>query len=273
MALLKSYFDFIKKLVFDHSGNSLEDGKDYLVESRLFSLASDNGFASVEALLNALQAKSFGDLHVRVVEAMLTGETKFFRDQHPFDSLRENILPEIIERKKDSREINIWNCACSTGQEPYSLAMMIREHFPLLLNWKLNILASDISQKALNKAKQGVYHQFDIDRGLPENYKNKYFKKVADGWQLNSEVRNMISFQEINIAKALPNLPMMDLLFMRNVLIYFERHNKQEIILRVMKNLDSNGYMFLGGSEAILGLNVPLVRTQVGKSDCYRHIK
>src|SRR5580693_2592875 len=207
MAIASLQFDYIRSLVLARSALVLEPGKEYLVESRLEPLALQEGFPSLGHLIECLRNSSFGPLHRRVVEAMATSETMFFRDVRPFEVLRTIVLPELLKKRSEQRLLNVWCSACASGQEPYSVAMLIREHFPAILGWKLRIIASDISREVLARAQLGSYSQLEVNRGLPAPLLLKYFAKKDDRWQLKEEIRRMVEFREINLVEPWPAMP------------------------------------------------------------------
>ena len=263
--LASGEFDYIRTLVREHSALVLEPGKEYLVESRLDPVAIQEGFPTIYSLIERLRTNPFGPLHRKVVEAMTTNETMFFRDPRPFEVLRTTVLPELLRKRAEDRVLNVWFAACSNGQEPYSFAIMLREHFPSILGWNLRLIASDISRDVLVRGRKGRYTELEVKRGLPAPLLLKYFKKVDDGWQLSQDVRRMVEFQEINLVEAWPPLPGIDIVFMRNVLIYFGVDTKKAILSRVRRLLRPDGFLLLGGSETTVYLDeafqpVPLER-------------
>jgi len=265
MAIGNVEFDYIRDLVRECSALVLEPGKEYLVESRLDPLALQEGFPSLHYLIQQLRTNSFGPLHRKVVEAMTTNETTFFRDPRVFELVRTMVLPEILKKRADERTLNVWFAACSNGQEPYSFAILLREHFPLVLGWKVRLIASDISRDVLARAQDACYTQLEINRGLPAPLLLKYFKKLNESWQLSQEVRRMVEFLEINLVEAWPSLPRMDIIFMRNVLIYFGIDTKKNIFARIRRLLSQDGFLLLGGSETTVYIDeafepVPLER-------------
>jgi chemotaxis protein methyltransferase CheR len=255
MAIAGIEFEYIRSLVLARSALVLEPGKEYLVESRLEPLALQEGFPSLCELIECLRLNSFGPLHRKVVEAMATSETLFFRDVRPFEVLRTMVLPELVEKRAEARILTIWSAACSTGQEPYSLAMLIREHFPAVLGWRLRIIASDISRDVLARARRGSYSQLEVNRGLPAALLLKYFAKLDDRWQLKEEVRRMVEFQEINLIEPWPAMPAMDIILMRNVLIYVGVEVKKAVLTKVRRLLKPDGVLLLGGSESTIYLD------------------
>ena len=248
-------FDFIRKLLRDRSAITLEDGKQYLVESRLAPIVREQKLDSIGDLVALLRAPFSDGLQQRVVEAMVTTETSFFRDLHPFEALRKTLIPDLLQKRQNERRLNIWCAACSTGQEPYSLALLIREHFPQLAGWKVNILATDISRGVLARAREGSYSQIEVNRGLPAALLVKHFRQHGNSWQLHDDLRGMVDFQELNLARAWPALPRMDLVFLRNVMIYFDVATKKVILDRMANVLQRDGYLLLGGAETTFNLN------------------
>jgi len=269
MAIAGADFDFIRDLVRVKAGIVLEPGKEYLVESRLAPLARKEGFPSLPDLVAGLRSRSPNGLHYKVIEAMTTNETTFFRDHKPFELLRTKVLPEVVSRRGAGRNISIWCAASSSGQEPYSIAMLLREHFPFLATWRVDFLASDISQEMLARTRQGRYSQLEVNRGLPAAYLVKYFRKEGAEWQVRDDLRRMLELREINLTEPWPLLPSLDIIFMRNVLIYFSVESKKEILARVRRLLRLDGYLFLGGAETTLNLDDSFEAVP-GLSTCYR---
>ena len=269
MSITAPDFDYIQRLVRAQAGLVLEAGKEYLAESRLLPAARKEGLNSIDDLVARLRSRPVDGLHRRVVEAMTINETSFFRDFHPFELLRKFVLPDLVLRREAEQTLVIWCAASSSGQEPYSVAMLLREHFPGLLSWRLRIIASDLSEEILARARQGRYSQLEVNRGLPASYLVKYFTKQGSEWQLKDEVRRMVEFQGINLTAPWPPLPIMDIIFMRNVLIYFEVDNKKLILSRVRRLLRDDGTLFLGGAETTLNLDDSFARSELERSGCY----
>lgn len=270
MPISNSDFAYISQLVRGEAAIVLEPGKEYLVETRLAPLVRDNGFASLEAFIGNLRSTLRPNgLHHKVVDAMTTNETSFFRDHHPFEALRKHIFPELIERRAAQRKISIWCAASSTGQEPYSIAMLIREHFRHLESWNIKILATDLSTTVINAAKAGEYSQFEVNRGLPASYLVKYFEKRADRWRLKEEVKNLVEYRPLNLLQPWPLMPPFDLVFLRNVMIYFEVDTKRKILKRIRSCLAPNGHLFLGTAETTVNLDAHFTPTSVGNTVSY----
>lgn len=264
-------FAYLQKLLLRRTGTLLEAGKEYVVEARLHGLASSEGFGSVTALLEGLQTEEeAGPLHGKVAEAMLNGETSFFRDLYPFEALRESLLPEILAKRETSRTLNVWSAATASGQEAYSFAMMLLESFPQLSSWRVRLIASDVSETMLVRARAGVFSQIEVNRGLPARLMLKYFNREGVEWRLKPGVRQMVEFQQINLAAPWPPLPPMDIILMRNVLLYFSLETRKSIMVRVGKTLRPDGYLFLGGGETTLISDKSFESVRTGKAMCYR---
>ncbi len=270
MAISTPDFDFVRSLARDGAAIVLEPDKQYLVETRLTPLAEREGYGSLEALIRALRSASTrGDLHEKTVDALTTNETLFFRDHHPFEALRTVLLPRLIEARAASKELRIWCGACSTGQEPYSIAMLIREHFPALANWRVSILATDISETVLRAARAGTYAQHEVNRGLPAPLLIKYFRQAGKQWMIRDDIKSMVNFRSLNLIRPWPQLASFDLIFLRNVLIYFSTETKTQILRGLMGKLADPGYLALGSAETAL-LLVPALKSEtVGKATFY----
>lgn len=264
-------FAYLQKLLLRRTGTLLEAGKEYVVETRLHGLASSEGFGTVAALLEGLQTEEeSGSLHGKVAEAMLNGETSFFRDLYPFEALRESLLPELIAKREATRTLNIWSAATASGQEAYSMAMLLLDSFPQLAGWKVRLIATDVSEAMLARARVGVFSQIEVNRGLPARLMLKYFDRDGSEWRLKPGVRQMVEFQQLNLAGAWPVLPAMDVIFMRNVLLYFSLEARKVILARVGRTLRPDGYLFLGGGETTLITDRSFEPVRVGKAVCYR---
>jgi chemotaxis protein methyltransferase CheR len=260
MSVTKDDFDFIAHLAHTQAAIVLEAGKEYLVESRLGELASTLGMPGIEHLIREVRAKPQSDLVRKVIDALTTNETLFFRDFHPFEALKKSVIPEIMERRAAVRQLSIWCGACSTGQEPYSLAMLLRESFPALRDWKVSILATDLSPRVLKAAEAGVFSQLEVNRGLPASLLVKHFTKEGEKWHIKPDVRNLISFRELNLVQPWPVMQPFDLIFLRNVMIYFDVPTKKTILKRMKGCLLPHGYLFLGSAETTVNLD-PSYRT------------
>jgi chemotaxis protein methyltransferase CheR len=240
---------FLQELVRRRSGIVLEDSKDYLVDSRLSPLAREVGLATVDELVLKLKRQQDAALAERVSEAMTTNETLFFRDGHPFEALKSRFLPDLLAARATTRSLRIWSAAAATGQEPYSIAITLLEAFPELSEWDVSILATDLNGAVLERAREGRYREFEVIRGLPETYLAKYFTRRGDEWELSRLVRSMVTFRQLNLVERWTAVPPCDLVFMRNVLIYFDANTKRNILTRLRHVLAPDGFLVLGGAE------------------------
>ncbi len=263
-------FEYIRQLLNQKTSVVLPDDKVYFVESRLAPIASSEKLNSVSQLIAKLRIYSGNDLHLQVIEALMTTETFFFRDNYPFEALQKFILPELINKRKIERSLNIWSAACSSGQEPYSIAILLQEHFPIINSWNVSIIATDISEQMLKLARTGRYNQHEINRGLSVYLQNKYFQQQGKEWEIISEVRHRIGFQQLNLCNTWNSLPKMDLIFLRNVLIYFDIKTKQNILFQVRQLLKPDGYLFLGGGETTINIDDNFEVVKFDKAICYR---
>jgi chemotaxis protein methyltransferase CheR len=263
-------FEYLRQLVHEHSAVVLSADKSYLAELHLQPIAESAGFTLISELVAYLKTQPFNNLHVQTIEALVTNETSFFRDHHPFEALRQYILPELIKKRAIERSLNIWCAACSNGQEPYSIAMLIREHFPLLTNWSIRLIASDFSTKVLTRAEKGHYNQLEINRGLSENLRDKYFHRLDNDWQIKDEIRQMAEFRQINLMESWSSLPEIDVIFLRNVLIYYDLATKKALLKKVKQQLRTDGYLFLGSAETTVNLDGSFKQVSFNKGICYQ---
>ncbi len=267
-----SDFDFIRDLVRREAAIVLEPGKEYLAQNRLHPVARQAGLETVGALVHQLRSGS-DELQGKVIDALTTNETSFFRDAHPWETMRDTLLPELIERRAATRTLTVWCAASSSGQEPYTLALMLREHFAAALDgWKVRILATDISPSMVERGRAGRFSQLEVNRGLPASLLLEHFTRSGMQWQLNDDVRSMVEFRLMNLDEAgeYARLPEFDLILIRNVLIYFDLPTKREILTRCQGRLRPDGYLFLGSSETTLNVVSGFERVQHGKTICYR---
>ncbi len=270
MPLAAHEFDFVREVVREHVGIQLDSWKTNLVETRLAAIARDERLASVDDLMRNLRTRARGPLATRVVEALLTTETSFFRDMHPFEAMRQFILPELVMQRQAQRRLTIWSAGCASGQEIYSVAMLIREHFPSLLDWSLQMVGTDISSVMLAKAMKGRYTELEINRGLPAAALIKNFEQHGLEWQIKLELRAMVEFSQMNLAGSWRALPKMDIIFLRNVLVYFDVEKKREILAKVRRQLNPDGFLFLGGAESTINLDDDFQPTYFGPAVVYR---
>lgn len=248
-------FDFVAKLVRKECGLVLSTDKAYLVESRLSPVARKLGLGTADAFVRELMKDARPDRVREVVEAMVTNETFFFRDKKPFDQFKDFVLPALLAARAGRRQIRIWCAASSTGQEPYSIAMICKEAAAQLAGWRIEILATDVSGEVLRIAKEGVYSQFEVQRGLPIQFLVKYFTQQGDKWQLKPEIRSMVNFRPFNLLSDPSSLGSFDVVFCRNVLIYFDPETKTRILDGIAKVLAADGHLYLGGAETVLGIS------------------
>lgn len=264
-------FDFVSTLVRTQAAIVLNRDKDYLVETRLIPIAKAHGFTSVSALVDSLRATPNRSIMDKVVDAMTVNETSFFRDQYPFDALRLHLIPELLAKRSKEMSLSIWSNACSSGQEIYSIAMLLMEQFPMLRNWKLRLLATDLSDQMLMRAKRGVFTATEIGRGLPKEYLNRYFTQENDLWRISESLSSMIEFKKINLIETWPStLQNIDIVFLRNVLIYFDAPTKTQVLWKARRSLRDDGFLFLGNAESTINLKVPFTREILANSTVYR---
>jgi chemotaxis protein methyltransferase CheR len=271
-AITSSDFDYICDLVRREAAIVLEPGKEYLAENRLHPVAREAGLESVGALVHQLRGGA-DHLQTKVIDALTTNETSFFRDAHPWDALRDELIPKLIERRAASRMLTIWCAASSSGQEPYTLALLLKEHFAAQLEgWMVRILATDISPTMIERAGEGIYSQLEVNRGLPAPLLVKHFTRHGMKWQINADVRSMVEYRLMNLDLAgdYDRLPMCDLVLIRNVLIYFDLPTKRDILTRCRERLRPDGFLFLGSSETTLNVVEGFERVQSGKTICYQ---
>ena len=246
-------YEFLRKLLKERSGLDLSADKQYLVESRLIPLARRAGLAGIAELTAKMRSGSEA-LTTEVVEAMTTNETFFFRDKIPFDHLRETVLPELLLARANRRSLRIWCAASSSGQEPYSIAMCLKEFASALTGWRIEILATDLSQGVLDKSRAGIFSQFEVQRGLPIHMLVKHFTQVGELWQLNADIRAMVQHRQLNLLQDFSHLGTFDVIFCRNVLIYFDQDTKAGIFDRLARMLEADGVLALGAAESVVGI-------------------
>jgi len=248
-----SDYEYLRKLLKERSGLDLSADKQYLVESRLLPLARRSGLPGISELVQKM--KNGADaLTAEVVEAMTTNETFFFRDKIPFDHLRETVVPALVQARAARRSLRIWCAASSSGQEPYSIAMCLKEAGHMLSGWRTEIVATDLSLAVLEKAKAGIFSQFEVQRGLPIQMLMKYFTQNGELWQLNAEIRGMVQHRQLNLLQDFSHLGVFDIIFCRNVLIYFDQNTKANLFDRLSRMLEPDGVLALGAAESVVGI-------------------
>jgi chemotaxis protein methyltransferase CheR len=246
-------YEYLRKVLKERSGLDLSADKQYLIESRLLPLSRKSGLAGISELVQKMRGGSTA-ITAQVVEAMTTNETFFFRDKVPFDHFRDSIMPEILRARATRKSVRIWCAAGSTGQEPYSLAMCLKEMSAALTGWRVEIIATDLSQEVLEKSKAGIYSQFEVQRGLPIQMLVKYFKQTGEFWQINPDIRAMVQHRQLNLLHDFSQLGVFDVIFCRNVLIYFDQETKINIFNRLAKTNEPDGFLVLGAAETVVGL-------------------
>ena len=247
-------FAFFTKYIYDQTGLVLGPDKMYLIESRLAPLARKYNVANIDLLVGQLRSARTSDLQRDIVDAMMTNESFFFRDGKPFDQFRQLVLPGLLQSRAAKKSFRIWCAAASTGQEPYTLAMILKEEAAKLAGWRVEIVGTDISHDALERAKSGLYTQFEVQRGLPIQLLVKYFKQQGDKWQIAPEIRSAVQYRSFNLLTEFASLGSFDVIFCRNVLIYFDQKTKGTILDRMAKLLPADGLLYLGGAETVLGV-------------------
>lgn len=247
-------FELLCGIVKSRSGLSLSPDKAYLLENRLMAVARKWGMNDIDGLAASVRGGPNEELLREITEAMTTNETLFFRDQTPFEQLEKVVLPRLLESRKESRRIRIWSAACSSGQEPYSIAMILKGMGSVLDNWRIDICATDISRTMLDKARAGLYTQFEVQRGLPIAMLMKHFRQAGDKWEIDPAIRSMVGYQEFNLLNSSAGLGQFDIVFCRNVLIYLDPPTKSQVLDNVWKQMPADGILYMGGAETVMGV-------------------
>jgi len=268
MSISASAFNFVRDLVRAESAIVLETGKEYLVESRLVALARDGGYRDVDAYVEDLALRRNPVALNQVVEALTTNETSWFRDSDPFTALRQTVFPELA-KARPQRQIRIWAAACSSGQEPYSI-LMTAQDTPELAGWKVEMIASDLSQEMVDRARRGEYSQLEVNRGLPATTLVKHFERAGVNWRINPALAAQVQFRQLNLVRPFPPMGRFDVVFLRNVLIYFDLETKRDILRRVRQVMAPDGHLFLGAAEMTMGVDESWERVPAGRSSIYR---
>ncbi len=262
-------FDFLCRTVHQDSGIVLDESKGYLLEARLLPVVKSEGATSLDDLCRLIRATGGERLRHKVVEAMTTNETLFFRDVTPFESLQKELIPKLVGRTAGRRPVRFWSAACSSGQEAYSLAMMWLEMG--LGPSQIELLGTDLSDEILDKARKGRFMQLEVNRGLPAKYLVKHFTRHGMEWEISPEVRRMVRWAKLNLTLSWPALGQFDVVLCRNVLIYFDTETKRDILSRIRKHVRPEGYLILGSSETTLNLDDQFIRRQVGRGIMYEN--
>lgn len=247
-------FELLSDLVKTESGLVLTRDKAYLLETRLMPVARKHGLKSLDDLAGAVRARRDKKIIDDITEAMTTNESLFFRDSKPFDQFRDLVLPALLEKRAAQKRIRIWSAASSSGQEPYSLAILLKEAAAKWAGWRIEIIGTDISREMLEKAQAGLYTQFEVQRGLPIQLLVKYFKQVGDKWHLDPAIRAMVQYKYFNLLEDPGSLGKFDVVYCRNVLIYFDQDTKKQVLERIAKLMPEDGILYLGGAETVLGV-------------------
>jgi chemotaxis protein methyltransferase CheR len=268
MSLTASEFAFISGLVRRDAAIVLEPGKEYLVEARLTPLARQSGAATVSEFVLRAQQRPDAEVHRRIVDALTTNETSFFRDGEPFVAMTSAVLPQMVASRAANKHLRVWSAACSSGQEVYTLAMLLHDNLPT--GWNYDVLGTDISTEMLSRAEAGRYSQLEVNRGLPAASLVRHFERVGAHWQVSQQLRSKVSFKRLNLAATLPPLPQFDVIFLRNVLIYFDVATKRAVLARVRSLLKPDGWLFLGSAETTIGIDEQFDRVVTGRTSAYR---
>lgn len=254
MTMSQDDFVFYRKFLYEKSGLALSEDKVYLLVSRLTPVSRKWQFTSLENMTKALKAAPDKQMINEIIDAMTTNETLFFRDDRPFKYFKSNLVPEMAKARETRKSLRIWSAACSTGQEPYSIIMTLLDTLPNPDSWKIDLLGTDLSDSALAQAKKGEYNQFEIQRGMPIQLLMKHFKQDGQAWRISDKIKSMVKFENFNLLDPMERFGTFDIIFCRNVLIYFDEPTKKKILLNMIKRLSPDGYLFLGGSETAIGL-------------------
>jgi chemotaxis protein methyltransferase CheR len=268
MTLSAQEFAYVSDLVRRNSAIVLECGKEYLVEARLLPLARQAGVPTVSEYVHRAQHRPEPDMHAKIVDALTTNETSWFRDGEPFQALTNTVLPDLMPTRSANRSLRIWSAACSSGQEPYTLAMLLQDFLPA--GWSYEIMATDISQEMLTRAEAGRFSQLEINRGLPAPMLVRHFERDGANWRVSAALRRNVTFRRLNLAAGLPPMPQFDVVFLRNVLIYFDVETKRQVLHRISSQMKPDSWLFLGAAETTIGIDDRFERVPAGRSSAYR---
>ena len=260
-------YAYLRELVLNQSANFIDPSRNALFEARLTPLARSSGENDLEGFVRMLREKRPAHLQRVVAEAMMINETSFFRDHTPFELLRRSVIPKLIEQNQTERKLTLWSAASSTGQEAYSLGMMLCEYFPQLAGWDVKIIATDISQQARDYGQRGRYRRLEGTRGLPARMLLRYFERDCDEWEISPRVRTMVEFRPVNLCAPLPLLPKFDLVLLRNVLLYFPQQDRSCVLTDVHRAMRPHGALLLGNAEQAED-STDLFRVEF-EQDCY----
>jgi chemotaxis protein methyltransferase CheR len=269
MTITAASFAYVRELVHRRSAIYLESGKEYLVESRLQPIVQASGEGTLDRLVSRLGSSPEGSLHAQVVEAMTTNETSWFRDRHPYDAFESVILPDLLSCQAKERRLTVWSAATASGQEAYSIAMLLHERLAADPGWDVRVLASDLSEQMVRRTRAGRYSQLEINRGLPAARLVRHFSRAGTEWQVNEPLRRLVEVRQLNLAAPFPPFPPIDVTFLRNVLIYFQVDSRRQILQRVRRVLRPGGYLVLGAAETTLDVDA-FERVPHDKATVYR---
>jgi chemotaxis protein methyltransferase CheR len=263
-------FAFLRDLLRRRTGVVIDDSKQYLVVARLLPIVRQRAIPSLDTLVDRIRKTGDKALEKDVLNAMMTHETSFFRDKSPYETLRQ-LVTEMIPKRSAHRQLVIWSAACSTGQEPYSMAMLLNEHFPdLIATWRIRIIATDISEPVLARAREGVFSELETNRGLPAELLKKYFRPLQGKWSIVQECRRLIEFRCLNLNGPWPALPPCDVIFLRNVMLYFDAPTRAALVTKMRRVLKPDGALFLGGAETMIGIDTGYDRLAGAGCSYYR---
>jgi chemotaxis protein methyltransferase CheR len=270
MTITESDFQYVRELMLSRSAIVLDKGKEYLVESRLMPLARRHGETDVAGLLGRLRTRIDPHLQTEIIDALTTNETSWFRDRHPYDALANHLLPAAMKARGAEHRLNIWSAACSSGQEPYSIAMTMMDSQPVLASWHNSIVATDLATSMVARTKEAFYTQLEINRGLPATHLVRHFERDGTGWRVRKQLRDMVSVYQHNLVTQPPSFGPYDIVFLRNVLIYFSRDTKRDILSRVRRVMRPEAFLVLGAAETTLNLDDNFDRVEMGNASVYR---
>ncbi len=266
MEIRPADFDFLRRYLHERSAFVLAPEKEYLLDARLFPVVRDAGLDNLRQLVTELRREPESGLGEAVAEAMAIHESYFFREKHTFDALRDEILPRLIKARDPQRSLSIWSAACARGQEPYSLAMLLNDDFPELRSWSVDLVASDFSRSVLGSAREAVYTQHEVNRGLPASQLTRHFKKVGLDWKVKASIAQGVEFRQLNLRNAWPaSLPRVDVLVLANVMIYFDEQTRREVLERAWQQLRPDGFLVLGAAENALTCHEGFRRHAIGR--------
>lgn len=272
MKVSPEQFAFFRSLLRRKTGVVVDDSKQYLVVARLMPIVKQRSIPSLDTLIDRMKGGLDPTLERDVLNAMMTHETSFFRDKSPFETLR-SLIEELVPKRKVLRQLTIWSAACSTGQEPYSIAMLLNEHFvDLVATWRVRILATDISEPILTKAREGLFSNLETNRGLPAELLKKYFRPLQGKWSITQDCRRLIEFRQLNLNGTWPTMPVCDIIFLRNVMLYFDVPTRAALVGKMRRSLKPDGALFLGGAETMIGIDTGYERL-LGKGCSYYRVK